>query len=775
MKVINTMKNRFILSAIGLLLCMVAQAQPVTITPPEAFIELGESVTLTASGAIYYTWSPATGLSTTEGPVTVASPTVTTTYTCSGFALGDESVINSNFDQGNIGFTSAYTYTNDLQPEGTYSVGPDASAFHPDFVGTGHGGSGNFMVVNGATSPGTNVWTEQITVNPNTYYAFSTWVCTVSPAGDVARLQFSINGTQIGDVFMAPDYTNEWLQFYELWYSGDNTSASITILNQNTAGGGNDFGLDDISFCELVLVGAPECTVHVGSMSASATADQTEFCEGGSTTLHATATGGTNDYTFSWSPANTLDNPNAQHPVATPPVGTTTYTCHVSDGLTEQDVAVTVTVYPNVTKYIETSICENDSYDFFGQMLTEPGPYEHHLQTIHGCDSLIHLTLSVDEYQMPPVVEQYECYAHGTTPSWTWDKTGTTYHEDATDEILLDDPNGGCPILHRLDLRFHEEYLNESSKTACNEFYWPVSGETYTQSQEITKTFHHEFGDKICDSTYILHLTIANYETTDLFDETGCDSYVWNPKGHDYTTNDDCDPVDHIYTESGIYRRTYQNQMGCDSIVTVYLNLDYSPHPTEIMPVDPEIPAPHWVITATEFQVNSYDYYVQDINPECEWDSVGWSFATPSEWILEPSGDKHERCRVYVLDHVDDTVWLEARAYNHCATDGVTQRYWLIASFYDVDEYGVSTGSGSFTVMPNPNNGQMDIRFEQLTGKIDLKVYDMRGVLIDNLQVFNDLDIFVLNYNMKNHADGIYLFVATGKEGTVTRKVVVNP
>ena len=181
------------------------------------------------------------------------------------------------------------------------------------------------------------------------------------------------------------------------------------------------------------------------------------------------------------------------------------------------------------------------------------------------------------------------------------------------------------------------------------------------------------------------------------------------------------------------------------------------------------------MITATEFQVNAYDYYVQDVNPECEWDSVRWSFATPSEWILEPSGDKHERCRVYVLDHVDDTVWLEARAYNHCATDGIPQRYWLIASFYDVDEYGISTEPGAFAVMPNPNNGQMDIRFEQLTGKIDLKVYDMRGALVDNLQVFNDLDIFVLNYNMKNHADGIYLFVATGKEGTVTRKVVVNP
>ena len=89
-------------------------AQPVTITPPSANIQPGESVTLRASGALYYQWSPATGLSTTDGPVTVASPMVTTTYTCSGFALGDESVVNGNFEQGNVGFTSAYEYNSNL-------------------------------------------------------------------------------------------------------------------------------------------------------------------------------------------------------------------------------------------------------------------------------------------------------------------------------------------------------------------------------------------------------------------------------------------------------------------------------------------------------------------------------------------------------------------------------------------------------------------------------------------------------------------------------------
>ncbi|MCS6982128.1 MAG: PKD domain-containing protein [Flavobacteriales bacterium] len=44
----------------------------------------GASVTLTASGATSYTWSPATGLNTTTGPTVIATPSQTTTYTVTG-------------------------------------------------------------------------------------------------------------------------------------------------------------------------------------------------------------------------------------------------------------------------------------------------------------------------------------------------------------------------------------------------------------------------------------------------------------------------------------------------------------------------------------------------------------------------------------------------------------------------------------------------------------------------------------------------------------------
>ncbi len=56
----------------------------VTVNTPTIICKYASTV-LTAAGADTYVWSPSTGLSTTTGPVVVASPTISTTYTVVGF------------------------------------------------------------------------------------------------------------------------------------------------------------------------------------------------------------------------------------------------------------------------------------------------------------------------------------------------------------------------------------------------------------------------------------------------------------------------------------------------------------------------------------------------------------------------------------------------------------------------------------------------------------------------------------------------------------------
>ena len=99
-------------------------------------------------------------------------------------------------------------------------------------------------------------------------------------------------------------------------------------------------------------------------------------------------------------------------------------------------------------------------------------------------------------------------------------------------------------------------------------------------------------------------------------------------------------------------------------------------------------------------------------------------------------------------------------------------RYWLIPSFYGINEQ--DDPRSTFDIIPNPNNGEMELRFEDMEGKVVVKVYDMMGGLIDVIQTFNASCTKELEYSMKRRAKGIYFFVVTGKEGSLTKKVVVR-
>ena len=181
---------------------------------------------------------------------------------------GTELVFNGDFELGNTGYSSAYIYCNtqNCLDEGYYAVGVDPTYFHNNFYGADHTtGSGNAMIVNGASVPNTNVWCQTVSVQPYTSYFFSTWVSTMV-ALSPAQLQFSINGVVLDAPFVAPAGLYDWQQFSATWCSFNDTVATICIVNQNTTLQGNDFALDDISFqpCTFtaptaISTNAPQC------------------------------------------------------------------------------------------------------------------------------------------------------------------------------------------------------------------------------------------------------------------------------------------------------------------------------------------------------------------------------------------------------------------------------------------------------------------------------------------------------------------------------------
>ena len=82
-----------------------------------------------------------------------------------------------------------------------------------------------------------------------------------------------------------------------------------------------------------------------GEMTLDIEAENDTICLGQNVELIAMVSGGSYEYTYSWSPAELLNNPNAQNPIATPTeLGETVFTLTVNDGENTKEASVSVFV-----------------------------------------------------------------------------------------------------------------------------------------------------------------------------------------------------------------------------------------------------------------------------------------------------------------------------------------------------------------------------------------------------------------------------------------------
>ena len=234
---------------------------PVILHTPDTTIQAGDSATLWASGTDVLYWTDANGNILASGPTLTVNPTISTMYYITGQNMGadlsNNLVVNGDFEQGNVNFYSELPFISPCYGcliWGSYTITTDGILVWGEDHLYGYGGTGQFMLVDGSTTPNAILWQQTVPVTPNTYYAFSTQVASTNDSHNQnswALLQFSVNGTQLGPIFHSPNVLNTWQPYYEVWYSGNNTSATLTILNQNNNGYGNDFGLDNIVFAPV--------------------------------------------------------------------------------------------------------------------------------------------------------------------------------------------------------------------------------------------------------------------------------------------------------------------------------------------------------------------------------------------------------------------------------------------------------------------------------------------------------------------------------------------
>lgn len=163
-------------------------------------------------------------------------------------------VQNGDFSSSG-GFSSGYTLNNNnppLQP-GQYWIGSNPGTINPGFaLCNDHSGGGNMLVANGASNPNTPVWSQTISVAPNSNYIFEGWAASLSGASPANLSLFVLVNSQnvqyeVGRIFL-PSTTCDWQRWCQSWQTGNYTSITLSIYDLNPTAAGNDFALDDLSF-----------------------------------------------------------------------------------------------------------------------------------------------------------------------------------------------------------------------------------------------------------------------------------------------------------------------------------------------------------------------------------------------------------------------------------------------------------------------------------------------------------------------------------------------
>jgi gliding motility-associated-like protein len=219
-------------------------------------------------------------------------------------------------------------------------------------------------------------------------------------------------------------------------------------------------------------------------------------------------------------------------------------------------VTLALTINPVYNTTVSTQICQGETYNFNGEFLSEPGEYTDTLQTINGCDSIQILTLTVNpvyETQMGVEICEGESYVfNGELLVATGIYTDTMQTVEGCDSIVL------------LNLTILPVYSDTTFVTLCQgeSIFW--NGILYDATVVVADTLPMASG---CDS--ILTLVLEVYPVSQDTVLAGiCTGEVYLFNGVEYNT-------------TGFFSDTLNSIFGCDSIQV--LNLTVYP------PVEPVI------------------------------------------------------------------------------------------------------------------------------------------------------------------------------------------
>ena len=247
-----------------------------------------------------------------------------------------------------------------------------------------------------------------------------------------------------------------------------------------------------------------------------------------------------------------------------------TYTAILSDvNGCDSTVVLTLTVLPVAETNLEATTCSNEPYEFNGDALSDAGVYVYSFTAENGCDSTVTLTL-----QVLPVAET--SLSAEICDGATLEFNGQILDEAGTYTAILTAENG-CDSIVTLTLGVLPVQITDLQETICSNELYNFNGQTLSDPGTYTATLTAENG---CDSIVTLVLDVLPTQSSNI-DATICSNETYEFNGDTLNTQ-------------GTYEAMLSGENGCDSIVTLNLNV---------------LPAPVTETSATICANEIYDFY----------------------------------------------------------------------------------------------------------------------------------------------------------------------
>ena len=224
------------------------------------------------------------------------------------------------------------------------------------------------------------------------------------------------------------------------------------------------------------------------------------------------------------------------------------------------DSTITLHLYVSRTYFSAAfqSICQGDTVDFRGKRLYTSGVYDDSLRTVHGCDSIFRLTLTVHP---APDLSFSDAVCYGSD----YHNHGFNLTAVTTDTIVSDTlkTRWGCDSIRTLFLSVNPLYDIQLYDTICEGSPYTGYGFNVTEAGTHVLRLQSIHG---CDSIVTLHLTVLPVYHPIVRDSV-CPSERYDRYGFHLSD----------IRQSGTYRLPLQTVHGCDSTVTLELYV-YQPY-----------------------------------------------------------------------------------------------------------------------------------------------------------------------------------------------------